>query len=117
MRRTRATGLTLATLHASVPPAARSFCADAPRYFRRFPALWRGLPHDGGPMWMAVSESGIPLPAAMLGVRNPDARNRRQAVLRVIRRSSAERTRDSYADPRDLGFFGPGRQWADLLLY
>lgn len=117
---TRDPGLTLATYIASVPPAVEIVLRGrTPDYFRRFPALWSGLPHDGGPMWMAVSESGIPLAG-----RNASASeiqtlgNRRQAVLRVDPDVLGRNGRGLVTQIRGAWDFSVrGRQWADLLLY
>ncbi len=32
-----------------------------PDFFDRYPALWKGAPYDGGPMCVALAESGMPL--------------------------------------------------------
>lgn len=32
-----------------------------PDFFERYPALWKGAPYDGGPMVVAIAESGMPL--------------------------------------------------------
>ena len=32
-----------------------------PDFFERYPGLWKGAPYDGGPMCVAIAESGMPL--------------------------------------------------------
>ena len=113
-------GLTMATYLASVPPACEVLLrGKTPDYFRRFPALWKGAPHDGGPIHLALSESGAPLsgrnatPAevALLG-------NQRQAVAKVYPDVLGRNGRAYVALAGGKWQFTPkGRQWADLLLY
>lgn len=113
-------GLTMATYMASVPPAAEVVLRGrTPDFFRRFPALWSGVPHDGGPLWIAVSESGVPLagrnatPAEIkvLG-------NRRHAVVRAYPETIGRNGRGYFTLVKGTwDFSSRGRQWADLLLY
>ncbi len=113
-------GLTMATYIASVPAAAEVVLRGKyPDYFRRFPALWKGAPHDGGPIRLAVSESGVPLSG-----RNATAAeietlgNRRQAVLRIHSDVLGRNGRALFTQSRGTwDFTSRGRQWADLLLY
>jgi hypothetical protein len=78
-------GLTMAAYLAALPPACELVLrGKTPDFFRRYPALWKGPPHDGGPIRLTLSESGLPLSG-----RNATAAelaqlgNQRQAVLRV----------------------------------
>jgi len=60
------TGLAFADYLETVPRAMELVVRRAhhPDYFKKlFPSLWRGEPSDGGPMWLALSESGLPLAA------------------------------------------------------
>jgi murein DD-endopeptidase MepM/ murein hydrolase activator NlpD len=60
------TGLAFRDYLAGVPRAVELVVRRAhhPDYFKKlFPALWQGAPADGGPMWIALSESGLPLAA------------------------------------------------------
>lgn len=113
-------GLTLASYLASLRPACAVLLrGKTPDYFRRFPALWKGPPHDGGPIYLALSESGAPLsgrnatPAeiALLG-------NQRQAVVKVFPEVLGRNGRGYIAQTGGKWQFTPkGRQWADILLY
>ena len=112
--------LTMGTYLAALPPAFEIVIRGRfPDYFQRHPALWKGPPHDGGPMRLALSESGAPLSGrnakadetALLG-------NQRMAVIRV---DSAVLGRNGRAYIAQTGgkwqFTDKGRQWVDLLLY
>ena len=112
--------LTMGTYLAALPPAFEIVIRGRfPDYFQRHPALWKGPPHDGGPMRLALSESGAPLSGrnakadetALLG-------NQRMAVIRV---DSAVLGRNGRAYIAQTGgkwqFTDKGRQWVDLLRY
>ena len=113
-------GLTMATYLASVPRAAEVVVRGrTPDFFRRFPALWSGAPHDGGPLWLAMSESGIPLVGRnatpteikLLG-------NRRYAVARAYPETIGRNGRGYFTSVQGTwDFSSRGRQWADQLLY
>lgn len=113
-------GLTMASYLATVPPACEVVLrGKAPDYFRRFPALWHGAPYDGGPIRLALSESGAPLSG-----RNANAAeiallgNQRQAVAKVFPAVIGRNGRAYIAQVGGKWQFTPlGRQWADLLLY
>ncbi|NLG36208.1 MAG: M23 family metallopeptidase, partial [Lentisphaerae bacterium] len=117
---TRDPGLTMATYLASVPPAFEiAVRGRTPDFFRRYPALWKGLPHDGGPIHLAVSESGVPLSGRNA---SPDEiqqlGNRRQAVLRVDSDVLGRNGRALiFRSGSRWDFTSRGRQWADVLLY
>ena len=112
--------LTMADYMAALPPALDVVLRGKyPEYFRRFSGLWSGPAHDGGPIRLTVSESGVPLSGRnatpseiqILG-------NRRQAVLSVNAdvlgrngRGYVTKTGSSW------DFTAKGRQWADLLFY
>jgi len=118
--RHRDPGLTMATYLASVPPAAVVVLRGRhPDYFQRFPALWRGAPHDGGPMVLEVSESGLPLSGRNAGTREADVLgNRRHAVLRIDPDVLGRNGRGFFARTRDgWEFTSQGRRWAELLLF
>lgn len=113
-------GLTMASYLASVPPACEVVLRGKyPDYFRRFPALWNGAPHDGGPIRLTLSESGAPLSG-----RNANASeiallgNQRQAVIHV---SPEVLGRNGRAYVSMAGgkwqFTEKGRQWANILFY
>ncbi len=113
-------GLTLGSYLATLPPTCEVILRGKyPDYFRRFPSLWKGAPHDGGPLHLTLSESGAPLSGrnataveiALLG-------NQRHTVLKVF---SAVLGRNGRAYIAQTGgrwqFTEKGRQWADLLFY
>lgn len=113
-------GLTMAAYLATVPPACEVVLrGKTPDYFRRFPALWQGAPHDGGPIWLALSESGAPLAgrnatAAEVGLLG----NQRQAVVRVYPEVLGRNGRAYVAQyGAKWQFTDKGRQWADLFFY
>lgn len=113
-------GLTMAAHLATVPVACEvALRGKTPDFFRRFPALWQGAPHDGGPLFLKLSESGLPLAgrnataaeAARLG-------NQRQAVLRVDSAVLGNNGRRCFAQSGGTWqFTAEGRKWADILLY
>lgn len=113
-------GLTMATYMASVPPAAEVVLRGRyPDFFRRFPALWSGAAYDGRPLWIAMSESGVPLAGRnatpeevqLLG-------NRRYAVVRAYPETIGRNGRRFFTSVKGTwDFSSRGRQWADLLLY
>lgn len=113
-------GLTMAAYLASVPPACEVVLrGKAPDFFRRHPALWHGPPHDGGPIHLALSESGLPLSG-----RNADAGeiallgNQRQAVAKVNPDVLGRNGRGFIVrDGSKWRFTDKGRQWADVLFY
>ena len=113
-------GFTLAAYLATLKPACEVVLRGKyPDYFRRFPALWRGPPHDGGPLHLAISESGAPLAGrnataaetALLG-------NQRQAVLKVNPEVLGRNGRAYIVETSGKWqFTDKGRQWADILFY
>jgi murein DD-endopeptidase MepM/ murein hydrolase activator NlpD len=113
-------GLTMAAFLATVPPACEVVLrGKTPDYFRRFPALWHGAPHDGGPIRLTLSESGAPLSG-----RNANAAevallgNQRQAVVKVFPDVLGRNGRGYVAQSSGKWqFTAKGRQWADLLFY
>ena len=112
--------LSMAEYLATVPPAMEiALRGKYPDYFRRFPGLWKGPPHDGGPMRLAVSESGAPLSGR--NATADEARelgNRRQAVLRVDTDVLGRNGRGFVAQTAGRwDFTARGRQWVDQLLY
>ena len=118
--RVRDPGLTMATYLASVPPAAEvALRGRTPDYFRRYPALWKGPPHDGGPMWLAVSESGVPLAGRnATPAEIQQLGNNRQTVLHVNTDVLGRNGRGFFTrNGNQWAFSTRGRQWADLLLY
>lgn len=116
----RDAGLTMAAYLATVPPACEVVLrGKTPDYFRHYPALWKGPPHDGGPIHVALSESGAPLSG-----RNASAAeitrlgNQRQAVVKVDVHVLGRNGRAYVAQAGDQWqFTAKGRQWADLLFY
>ena len=113
-------GLTMAAYFASLSPACEVVLRGKyPDYFRRFPALWQGEPSDGGPIRLALSESGAPLSG-----RNATAAetsllgNQRQAVIRVFPEVLGRNGRAYLAQTGGKWqFTEKGRQWADILFY
>ncbi len=113
-------GLTMAAYLATLRPACEVVLrGKTPDYFRRFPALWKGPPHDGGPLHLALSESGAPLAGrnataaevALLG-------NQRQAVVKVNPDVLGRNGRGYIASSAGTWrFTDKGRQWADILFY
>lgn len=112
--------LTMAGYLASVPPAWEIVLRGRyPDFFQRFPALWKGAPHDGGPLLLTIAESGLPLSG-----RNATAEeiaalgNQRMAVGRVWPEVLGRNGRGFIA--RNGGKWQVtlrGRQWVDRLLY
>jgi len=113
-------GLTMAAHLAAVPVACEVVLrGKTPDYFRRFPALWQGAPHDGGPLFLKLSESGLPL-AGRNATAAETARlgNQRQAVLRVDPAVLGNNGRRYFAQSGGTWqFTAEGRAWADILLY
>ncbi len=90
-----------------------------PDYFRRFPKLWHGKAHNGGPIRLTVSESGAPLS----GRNATDAEiarlgNQRQVVLKAYPDVLGRNGR-AYISliGSQWKFTAKGRQWADILFY
>jgi len=55
-------GLTMASYLAQLSPACEVILRGKyPNFFQRYPSLWKGKPYTGGPLLLAISESGIPL--------------------------------------------------------
>ncbi len=113
-------GLAMASYFATVPPACEVVLRGKyPDYFRRFPSLWKGTPHDGGPICLALSQSGAPLSG-----RNASAAevtllgNQRQAVAKVYSDVLGRNGRAYIAQTGGKWqFTEKGRQWADILFY
>lgn len=113
-------GLTMAAYLASVPPACEVILRGKfPDYFRRFPALWNGPAHDGGPLRLTLSESGAPLSG-----RNAKADeiaalgNQRHAVLKVFPDVLGRNGRAYIAQAGGKWqFTEKGKRWAELLFY
>ena len=116
----RDTNLTMASYLAAVPAACDVVLRGKyPDYFRRFPALWKGAPHDGGPIRLALSESGAPLSG-----RNANAAeiallgNQRQAVVKVYPEVLGRNGRAYVSQSSGKWqFTEKGRQWANVLFY
>jgi len=116
----RDTNLTMASYLAAVPSACDVVLRGKyPDYFRRFPALWKGASHDGGPIRLALSESGAPLSG-----RNANAAeiellgNQRQAVVKVYPEVLGRNGRAYVAQSGGKWqFTEKGRQWANVLFY
>lgn len=113
--------LTMAKYIASVPPAFEAVLRGKsfPDYFRRYPQLWQGDAHNGGPIRMAVSESGAPLSGRNATAQETERLgNQRQAVLRV---NPAALGRNGRAYITQTGsqwqFTAKGREWADHVFY
>ena len=112
--------LTMAAHLATVPVACEvALRGKYPDFFRRFPALWQGAPHDGGAIFLKLSESGLPLSG-----RNATAAetarlgNQRQAVLRVDPAVLGNNGRRYFAQSGGTWqFTADGRAWADVLFY
>lgn len=113
-------GLTMAAHLAAVPVACEvALRGKYPDFFRRFPALWQGAPHDGGPLFLKLSESGLPL-AGRNATAAETARlgNQRQAVLQVDSAVLGNNGRRYFAQSGGTWqFTADGRAWADILLY
>ena len=112
--------LTMAAHLATVPVACEvALRGKYPDFFRRFPALWQGAPHDGGALFLKLSESGLPLSG-----RNATAAetarlgNQRQAVLRVDSAVLGNNGRRYFSQSGSAWqFTADGRAWADVLFY
>ena len=112
--------LTMAGYLAQLRPACEVVLRGKyPDYFRRYPALWRGAAHDGGPIHLAMSESG-----AVISGRNATATevallgNQRQAVSKVYEDVLGRNGRAYVAQTGGKWqFTEKGRQWANILFY
>ncbi len=113
-------GVTMAA-HLDAHPVACEVVlrGKTPDFFRRYPALWKGAPHDGGPIRLALAESGLPLSGrnahapeiAVLG-------NQRQAVLRVDPQVLGRNGRALVAQSGGKWqFTAKGRQWAEIFFF
>ncbi len=113
-------GLTMASYLSTLPPACEVLLrGKTPDYFRRFPALWTGAPHDGGPIRLTLSESGAPLSGRNATAAEIDLLgNQRQAVVQVFPEALGRNGRAYIAQSRGKWqFTEKGKQWADLLFY
>ena len=113
-------GLTMAAYLAALPPACEvALRGKTPDFFRRFPALWQGAPHDGGPLFLELSESGLPLSGRNATAAEAERLgNSRQAVLRVDPAVLGNNGRRYFAQSGGTWqFTADGRAWADILLY
>ena len=93
-----------------------------PDFFARNPGLWHGAPYDGGPITVALGESGIPLSGRnatplelkLLG-------NTRQAVVEaddtVLGRNARAYIQKSNSFPTGWIVTAKGRAWMDQLFY
>lgn len=113
-------GLTMASYLAALPPAFEVVLrGKTPDYFRRYPVLWKGPPHDGGPIRMTVSESGAPLSgrnanAAEIGLLG----NQRQAVVKIFPEVLGRNGRAYVAQSGGKWqFTEKGKKWAEILFY
>lgn len=113
-------GLTMASYLAAVPPACEVVLRGKyPDYFRRFPTLWKGPPPDGGPLCLALSESGLPLSGRNAGPSELTLLgNQRQAVAKVFSATLGRNGRGYIAQVKgQWQFTDKGRQWAEILFY
>ena len=113
-------GLTMASYLASVPPACEVLLrGKTPDYFRRFPALWKGPAHDGGPIHLALSESGAPLSGRNASAAEIAALgNQRHAVFKVFPEVLGRNGRAYVAQTSGKWqFTDKGKQWAEILFY
>lgn len=108
--------------HVRTIPAAVELVARAkrqPDFFRRYPALWDGAPHDGGPVFLAVSECGMPLRGRNATGEESAALGRGRAkVVRVddaaLGRNGSRlvaRTRDGWK------LASNGERWLDIVTF
>lgn len=112
--------LTMADHFAAIPPACVVVLRGRyPDFFQRFPTLWKGPPHDGGPLRLALSESGIPLSG-----RNANAAeiallgNQRHAVVQADPDVLGRNGRGYIAPAGNKWrFTDKGKQWAEILFY
>ena len=93
-----------------------------PDFFARNPGLWKGAPYDGGPITVALGESGIPLSGRnatpmelkLLG-------NTRQAVVEandtVLGRNARAYIQKSSTFPSGWIVTAKGRAWMDHLFF
>ncbi len=113
-------GLTMGSYLAQLPPACEVILrGKTPNFFKRYPALWEGEPHEDGPLLLALSESGIPISG-----RNANAAeikklgNQRQAVFRVFSDVLGRNGRGYLT--RSQGrwkFSAKGLRWSEILFY
>lgn len=112
--------LTMAAYLEQLEPACEVILRGKwPNFFNLYPALWEGDEYNEGPIYLALSESGLPIRG-----RNADEeeiavlKNARHAVLNVDtnvlgRNGRAYVTKTGNA----WQFTTKGKQWAELLFY
>jgi len=113
-------GLTMASYFENLPPACEVILRGKyPNFFQRYPTLWKGAPHDGGPLLLALSESGIPLSG-----RNANASeikklgNQRCAVSRVFPEILGRNGKGYITRSKGKWkFTESGRKWSEILFY
>ncbi len=104
------------------PPAFEAALAAArtPDFFTRYPGLWRGAPYDGGGLWVAASENGVPLAGRnATGEERARLAGKQAAVLRadpaVLGRNGCRLVVAAAGGGWRLG--AQGLRWQDILLY
>ncbi len=113
-------GFTMAAHLAAHPVACEVVLRGKfPDFFRRYPALWKGAPHNGGPIRLALAESGLPLSGRNATATETAALgNQRQTVLRVDPQVLGRNGRGLVSQTGGKWQFTPkGRQWAEILFY
>lgn len=113
-------GLTMGSYLAALPPACEVVLRGKyPNFFQRYPTLWKEVKHDGGPMLMELSESGIPISG-----RNAKAAeikklgNQRHAVYRVFPDVLGRNGRGYLTRSKGKWkFSAKGLRWSEILFY
>jgi len=113
-------GLTMASYLGQLAPACEVMVRGKyPNFFQRYPTLWTGDPHNGGPLLLALSESGIPISG-----RNANASeikklgNQRQAVSRVFPDVLGRNGRGYLTRSKGKWkFSAKGLRWREILFY
>ncbi|MDR0993371.1 MAG: M23 family metallopeptidase [Verrucomicrobiota bacterium] len=114
-------GLTMAAYLEKLEPAYEVVLrGKTPNFFSRYPALWKGEPPDGSPIWLAVSEGGLPI-AGRNATEEEKVKigNARHVVISVHTPVLGRNSR-GYISQGTAGkwqFTEKGKQWAELLFY
>ncbi len=90
-----------------------------PNYFTLYPSLWRGEPHAGGPIVVAVSDGGVPLAGRNAVPEDTERMGRARAVvLRVDAEVLGRNGRRLVVPKGGTWVLGrAGEAWLDILTY
>jgi len=113
-------GLTMASYLAQLSPACEVILRGKyPNFFQQYPALWKGEPYAGGPLLLAISESGIPLSGRNAnGAEIKKLGNMRHAVSKVYPKRLGRNGKGYITQSKDhWKFTDKGRKWSEILFY